>query len=69
MELKDHGLESLIKGETPKYMFVLSLEKQAKNVMEYSSYEGNYVDWLKWVSLEDEFDPTTLCSSNMSTLF
>jgi hypothetical protein len=50
-------------------MFVLSLEKQAKNVMEYSSYEGNYVDWLKWVSLEDEFDPTTLCSSNMSTLF
>jgi hypothetical protein len=37
--------------------------------MEYSSYEGNYVDWLKWVSFEDEFDPTTLSSSNMSTLF
>jgi hypothetical protein len=50
-------------------MFVLSLEKQANNVMKYSLYEGNYVDWLKWVSLEDEFDPTTLSSPNMSTLF
>jgi len=32
-------------------------------------HERTYVDWLKWVSLEDEFDLTTLSSSNMSALF
>jgi hypothetical protein len=70
LELKDHGLEGLIKEKTPMQMMVLILEEQVENVMEDSlDDDDDYVDWLKWVGFENEWGVMTTGNSNMLTLF
>ncbi len=73
MELKDHGLEGLIKQEALMQMMVLILEEQVENVMEDllddDDDDDDYVDCLKWVGFENEWGVMTTSNSNMLALF
>ncbi len=72
LELKDHGLEGLIKEEAPMQMMVLILEEQVENVMEDlldDDDDDYYVDWLKLVGFENEWGVMTIDNSNMLALF
>ncbi len=35
-------------------MIILNLGKQVENVMDVASNDDYYIDWLKWVRLENE---------------
>lgn len=70
LELKDHGLQGLIKEETPMQMMALILKEQMENVMEdLLDDDDDYVDWLKWVGFENEWGVMTTGNSNMLALF
>ncbi len=71
LEMKNRGLEGLIKQEAPMQMMVLILEEQVENVMEDSldDDDDDDVDWLKWVGFENEWVVMTTSNSNMLALF
>ncbi len=46
-------------------MITLSLGKQVENVMDVASNDDYYIDWLKWVGLENEHNILIICNSNM----
>ncbi len=71
LELKDHGLEDLIKEEAPMQMMALILEEQVENVIEdlLDDDDDDYVDWLKWIGFENDWGVMTIGNSNMLTLF
>lgn len=71
LELKDHGLEDLIKEEAPMQMMALILEEQVENVIEdlLDDDDDYYVDWLKWIGFENDWGVMTIGNSNMLTLF
>jgi hypothetical protein len=46
-------------------MIILSLGKHVENVMDVASNDDYYVDWLKWVGLENEHNILIIYNSNM----
>ncbi len=54
-KLKDHGLNELIKIETPHQYLNLVMEAQANEFMnEVVFKEDDRKDWLKWASHEEQ---------------
>jgi hypothetical protein len=46
-------------------MIPLSLGEQVENVMDVTSNDYYYIDWLKWVGFENEHNILIICNSNM----
>jgi hypothetical protein len=46
-------------------MIIVSFGEQVDNVMYAASNDYYYIDWLKWVGLENEHNIMIICNSNM----
>ncbi len=54
-ELKDHGLDLIIEGETLMQILNLTLQEQHQNILEgLFSEDDDYADWIKCVATEED---------------
>jgi hypothetical protein len=54
-ELKDHGLDLIIKGEAPMQILNLTLQEQHQNILEgLISKDDDYADWIKCAIIKED---------------